>query len=80
LINDQQINTKYLGCSGRIHEIKPPIPEGKRLLGRPRRRWVDSIKINLREIGRDGVYWIDLAQEREQWRAVGSTVMNFWVP
>jgi hypothetical protein len=44
-------------------------PEGKRLLGRPRRRWVDNIKIDLREIGWDYVDWIDLAQDRDQWRA-----------
>jgi hypothetical protein len=41
-------------------------PEGKRQLGRPRRRWVDSIKIYLREIGWDGMDWIDLAQDRDQ--------------
>jgi hypothetical protein len=42
-------------------------PEGKRLLGRPRRRWVDNIKMDLREIGWDDMDWIDLAQERDQW-------------
>jgi hypothetical protein len=41
-------------------------PEGKRLLGKPRRRWVDNIKIVLREIGWDGIDWIDLAQDRDQ--------------
>jgi hypothetical protein len=45
-------------------------PEGKRPLGRPRRRWVGNIKINLREIGWDGGDWIDLAQDRDQWRAL----------
>jgi hypothetical protein len=55
-------------------------PEGKRPLGRPRRRWVDNIKIVLREIGWDGVDWIDLAQDRDQWRALVSTVMNLRVP
>jgi hypothetical protein len=55
-------------------------PEGKRPLGRPRHRWVDNIKIDLREIGSDGMDWIDLAQERDQWRALVSTVMNLWVP
>jgi hypothetical protein len=48
--------------------------EGKRPLGRPRRRWVDNIKIDLREIGWDGMDWIDLAQDRNQWRALVSTV------
>jgi hypothetical protein len=45
-------------------------PEGKRPLGRTRRRWVDNIKMDLREIGWDGVYWIDLAQNRDQWRTI----------
>jgi hypothetical protein len=44
-------------------------PEGKRPLGRPRRRWVDNIKMDLREKGRDGMDWIDVAQNRDQWRA-----------
>jgi hypothetical protein len=55
-------------------------PEGKRPLGRPRCRWVGNIKIDLREIGWDGMDWIDLAQDREQWRALVNTVMNFRVP
>jgi hypothetical protein len=55
-------------------------PEGKRPLGRPRRRWMDNIKINLREIGWDGGDWIDLAQDRDQWRAFVNGVMNLWVP
>jgi hypothetical protein len=55
-------------------------PEGKRPLGRPRRRWVDNIKMDLREIGWDGMDWIDVAQDRDQWRALVNTVMNLWVP
>jgi hypothetical protein len=55
-------------------------PEGKRLLGRPRRRWVDNIKMDLSEIGRDGVDWIDMAQDRDQWRALVNTVLNLRVP
>jgi hypothetical protein len=55
-------------------------PEGKRPLGRPRRRWVDNIKMDLTEIGWDGVDWIDLAQDRDQWRALMNTVMNLRVP
>jgi hypothetical protein len=43
-------------------------PEGKRPLGRPKCRWVDNIKIDLREIGWDGMDWMDLAQDRDQWR------------
>jgi hypothetical protein len=55
-------------------------PEGKRLLGTPRRRWVDNIKMDLREIGWNGMDWIDLAQDRDQWRALVNTVMNLRVP
>jgi hypothetical protein len=55
-------------------------PEGKRPLGRPRCRWVDNIKIDLRDVGWDGVNWIDLTQERDQWRALVDTVMNLRVP
>jgi hypothetical protein len=55
-------------------------PEGKRSLGKPRRRWVDNIKIDLREIGWDGMNWIDLALDRDQWRALVNTVMNRQVP
>jgi hypothetical protein len=51
-------------------------PEGKRALGRPRRRWVDNIKMDLREIGWDGMDWIYLAQDRDQWRALVNAVMN----
>jgi hypothetical protein len=55
-------------------------PEGKGALGRPRRRWVDNIKMDLTEIGWDGMDWTDLAQDRDQWRALLNTVMNLWVP
>jgi hypothetical protein len=55
-------------------------PEGKRQLGRPRRRWVDNIKMDLRETGWDRVDWIDMAQDRDQWRAPVNTVLNFRVP
>jgi hypothetical protein len=55
-------------------------PEGKRPLGRPRRRWVDNIKMYLREIGWDGRDWIDLAQDRDQWRVPVDAVMNLRVP
>jgi hypothetical protein len=55
-------------------------PEGKRPLGRPRCRWVDNIKMDLREIGWDGTDWTDLAQDRDQWRVLVNTVMNLQVP
>jgi hypothetical protein len=55
-------------------------PEGKRPLGRQRRNWVDNIKIDLREIGGDGVDWIDMAQDRDQCRALVNTVLKLRVP
>jgi hypothetical protein len=55
-------------------------PEGKRSLGRSRRRWKDNIKMDLREIRLGGMNWIHPAQERDQWRAIGNTVMNLRVP
>jgi hypothetical protein len=55
-------------------------PEGKRPLGRPRLRWVDNIRVDLGEIGWDGVDWNDMAQDRYQWKALLNTVMNLWVP
>jgi hypothetical protein len=55
-------------------------PEGKRPLGRPRREWVNNIKMDLREIGCDGVDCIGLAQDRDQWKALVNMVMNFRVP
>jgi hypothetical protein len=55
-------------------------PEGKSPLGRPKRTCVDNIKMDLREIGRGGMNWIDLAQDRDYWMALVNTVMNFRVP
>jgi hypothetical protein len=55
-------------------------PEGKRPLGRPRRRWVDNIKMDLREVGWEGLDWIDLSQDRDQRRALVNTVLNLRVP
>jgi hypothetical protein len=55
-------------------------PEGRRPLGRTRRRWVNNIKMVLVEMGWYGMDWIDLAQDRDQWKALLNTVMNRWVP
>jgi hypothetical protein len=55
-------------------------PKGKGPLGKPRRRWVDSIKIDLRETEKDSMDWIDLAQDRDQRRALVNTAMNLRVP
>ena len=55
-------------------------PEGKRPLGRPRRRWDDNIKMDLQEVGCDDMDWIELAQDRDRWRALVNAVMNLRVP
>jgi hypothetical protein len=55
-------------------------PEGKRPLGRPRRRWVDNIRMNLGEVGWGVVDWLDLAKDRNRWRAVVNSVLNLRVP
>jgi hypothetical protein len=55
-------------------------PEGGTPLGRPRHRWVGNIKMDLREVGWDGVDWIDMAQDRDQWRALVNTVLKFRIP
>jgi hypothetical protein len=62
------------------YRILVGIPEEKRPLGRPRRRWVDNIKMDLREIGWGGMGLVDLAQDRDKWRALVNMVMNLRVP
>jgi hypothetical protein len=69
-----------IGKKRNAYKILVGKPEGKRPLGRPRRRWVDNIKIDLRGTGWDGIDWIDVAQVRDQWRALVNTVMNLRVP
>jgi hypothetical protein len=65
---------------GEVFGVVVGRPEGKRPLGRPRRMWEDNIKIGLREIKIYGANWIQLAQDRVQWRACVNTVMNLRVP
>ena len=54
--------------------------EGKRPLGRPRPRWEDNIKMDVQEVGCEGMDWIELAQDRDRWRALVTVVMNLRVP
>jgi hypothetical protein len=63
-----------------VYRVLVERPEGKTPLGRPRRRWEDNIKMDVREIGIDEANWIQLAQDRVQWRACVNTVMNLRVP
>ena len=63
-----------------VYSVSVGKPEGKRPIGRPRRRWEDNIKMDLQEIGCGGMAWIELAQDRDSWRALEYAVMNFRVP
>ena len=69
----------YGGGERCAHRVLVGKPEGKRPLGRPRRRWEDNIKMDLREVGGGGD-WMELAQDRDRWRALVNTVMNVRVP
>jgi hypothetical protein len=69
-----------MGKNRNAYRILVGKPGGKRPLRRLRRRWVDNSKIDFREIGWDGMNWIDLAQDRDQWRALVNTVMKLQVP
>ena len=63
-----------------VHKVLVGKPEGKRPVGTPRRRWEDNIKMDLQEVGRGCGDWMELAKDRDRWRALVSTGMNFRVP
>jgi hypothetical protein len=69
-----------MGETRNAYRILVGKPEGKRPLGTPRRRWVDNIKMDLREIEWDGMDLIDLVRDRDQWRALVNTGMNLEIP
>jgi hypothetical protein len=69
-----------MGAKRNTYRILVGKPERKKPLGRPRRRWVDNIKIDLREIERDGMDWIDVAQVRDQWKVLVNMLMNLRIP
>jgi hypothetical protein len=69
-----------MGEKRNVYRLLVGKPEGKRPLGRPRRRWVDNMKMDLLEIGLSVVDWIGLAQDRYRWRALVNSVMNLRVP
>jgi hypothetical protein len=68
-----------MGEDRKVYKVLVGKPKGKRRLGRPRRRWEDGIRMDLKEIGVEGVDWIRLSQDRDRWRAVVSAVMNLRV-
>jgi hypothetical protein len=68
-----------MGETRNAYRILVGKPEGKRALGRQRRRWVDDIKMDFREIGWDGMGWIGLAENGDQWRALVNTIINIRV-
>jgi hypothetical protein len=70
------VSCRFIEANARILWGKP---EGRRPLGRPRSKWEDNIKMDLREVGWGGMDWINLAQDRDRWRALGNTVMNLRV-
>jgi len=63
-----------------VYRVLVGKPEGKRPLGRPRRRWEENIKTDLQEVGCGGMDWIELAQDKDRWRALMNAVMNLRVP
>jgi hypothetical protein len=69
-----------MGEGRNVHRDLVEKPEEKRTLGRPRRRWEDNIKRDLQEVGGVCADWMERAQDRDRWRALVSTVMNFRVP
>jgi len=74
---------RHVACMGedrRVYRVLVGKPEGKRPLGRPRRRWVDNIRMDLQEVVCRYMDWIGLAQDRDRWRTLVSAVMNLQVP
>jgi hypothetical protein len=69
-----------MGEESEVHRVLVGKPEGKRRLGRSRRRWVDNIEMDLQEAGGGRGDWMELAQDKNEWRAFVSTVKNFRVP
>ena len=69
-----------MGQGRGVHRVLVGKPEGKRPMGRPRRRWEDNIKMDIQEVGGVCRDWMELAQDRDRWRELVSTVMNLRVP
>jgi hypothetical protein len=69
-----------MGVERGVHRVLVAKPEGKRPLGRPRRRWEDNIKMDLQKVEGGRGDWMELAQDKDRWQALVSTVRNLWVP
>ena len=75
--------TRHVARTGEgrdVYRVLVGKPEGKRPLGRPRRRWENNIKIDLQEVGWGAMDWIELAQDRDRWWTLVNAVINLWVP
>ena len=70
----------HMGDRRGVYKVLVGKPEGKKPFGRPRHRWGDNIKMGLQEVSFGGMDWIDLAQDRDRWRALVNAVMNLRVP
>ena len=73
-------HVERMGERRSVYRVLVGKPEGKRQLGRPRRRWEDNIKMDLQEVGCGDMDWIELAQDRDRWRALVKAVMNLRFP
>jgi len=73
-------NVARMGEESGVYRVLVGKPEGRRPMGRPRRRWVDNIRMDLQEVGCGYMDWIGLAQARDSWRRLVSAVMNLRVP
>jgi hypothetical protein len=74
------VHVARMGEKRKVYRLLVGKPEGKRPLGKPRRRWIDNIKMDLLQIGLNVVDWIGLAQDRYRWRALVNAVMNLRIP
>jgi hypothetical protein len=63
-----------------VYRVLAEKPEGKRPLGRPKRRWEDNINMDLQKVGCGGMGWIELVQDRDRWRALVNAIINLWFP
>jgi hypothetical protein len=73
-------HVERMGEERGVHRVLVGKPKAKRPLGRPRRRWEDNIKMDVQEVGRGREDWMELAQDRDGWWVLVSTVKNLWVP